>query len=368
MNNKILFILHLPPPVHGSSVVGLQIKESNLINTGFNCRYINLGTSKTIDEIGKRTAVKIFRYISIICKVLINLITRKPDLCYLALTAQGAAFYKDAMVVFLIKLFRVKLVYHFHNKGVSNRQEMFLDNLFYRMVFKNTEVILLSKNLYPDIQKYVPAERVNYCSNGISKLVISNQLTEIKDETETVNILFLSNLIESKGVYILLAACKLLQSKQIRFHCTFVGSTGDVSELSFDSKVHQLGLENCVTYLGKKYGIDKESELLKADIFAFPTYYDCFPLVLLEAMQHSIPVVSTYQGGIPDIVEDGVTGFLILQRNATALSQKLEILITNPQLRNQMGKAGRQKYEREFTLEIFEKKLNGILEEIITKV
>ena len=59
MKPKILFILHLPPPVHGSSMVGQYIKDSKIINTSFVAQYINLSTSKTVDEIGKYPILKI---------------------------------------------------------------------------------------------------------------------------------------------------------------------------------------------------------------------------------------------------------------------------------------------------------------------
>lgn len=104
----------------------------------------------------------------------------------------------------------------------------------------------------------------------------------------------------------------------------------------------------------------------KTDIFAFPTYYhnETFGLVNLEAMQYSIPVVSTFEGGIPDVIDDGNTGFLVPQKNALALAGKLEILINNPTLRLKMGEAGRRKYEKEFTLNHFELRLKEILTQI----
>lgn len=366
MKKKILFILHIPPPVHGSSVIGMQIKNSTKINDEFDCLYVNLGTSVSIDEIGKQGFVKLFRFASIWFNVLRQLIIFRPKLCYFAITAKGSAFYKDASLVFLMKIFGVKLVYHFHNKGVSTRQDMWLDNLLYRFVFKNNDVILLSRYLYPDIQKYVPKERVYYCPNGIPDLT-GDILGSIKNKVNrTVEILFLSNLIESKGVYILLEACKILYNKQISFHCAFVGGIGDVSEEQFYDNVQKLHLENCVVYMGRKYGIEKETEFEKADIFAFPTYYhnETFGLVNLEAMQYSLPVVSTFEGGIPDVVKDGVTGFLVPQKDAMALADKLEILINNAELRKQMGVAGRKKYEKEFTLDTFENTLTKILSEV----
>jgi glycosyltransferase involved in cell wall biosynthesis len=341
------------------------IKDSNIINQTFECRYINLGTSRTVDEIGKNPSVKVLRYISILWQVITQLIKFKPSLCYIAITAKGSAFYKDSIVAILAKLFRVKVVYHFHNKGVSLRQDMWFDNWLYKQVFKNTEVILLSEYLYLDIQKYVPKDRVYYCPNGIPNVEVNIQKSKVNGQKKTINILFLSNLFESKGVFVLLEACKILKEKQLPFHCTFAGGEGDVNALQLKEKALELGLENQAIYVGKKYGNEKSRAFSVADIFAFPTYYECFPLVILEAMQYKLPVVSTFEGGIPDIVEDGVTGYLVPQKDANALAEKLEILIKNLELRIKMGKAGRKKYEENFTLEIFEKRLTSILKEIV---
>ncbi|WP_372948562.1 glycosyltransferase family 4 protein [Mariniphaga sp.] len=363
MNTKILFILHTPPPVHGSAIVGKAIKDSLSINEAFDCSYINLGTSRTVDEIGKNPFAKIGRYLRIVFQVLKQLIINKPNFCYLAITAKGLAFYKDSFIALIVKLFGIRVVYHFHNKGVSTRQHKAIDNFLYRRVFKNAHTILLSKYLYPDVEKYFTHEQVHYCSNGISDLD-ARQKTIDKRQNEKIEILFLSNLIESKGVFVLLEACKILKQKGLAFHCIYVGGEGDLTTLQFQTKVKKLGLGEHVVYVGKKFGNEKAEIFSKADIFVHPTFEDCFPLVLLEAMQHRLPTISTFEGGIRGIVEDGKTGFLVPQKNAEALAEKLEILIQNPSLRQQMGVAGRKKYEEEFTLNKFEERLEGILKEI----
>ena len=358
---KILFILHYPPPVHGAAAVGLQIKESKIINDAFECNYINLGTSVTIDEIGGGKFIKLIRYLSIVGQVLKSIILTRPDLCYLTITSKGPPFYKDASIVLLLKLARIKLIYHFHNKGVHERQDKYIDNLIYRFVFKNSYVILLSQFLYPDIDKYVLKKNVFYCPNGISDLEIRPVK---KKENNVVELLFLSNLIESKGVYVLLEACKILHVKNLVFNCTFVGGIGDISEQMFLSKLEELNLLECVNYAGKKFGKDKDIAFSNSDIFILPTLNDCFPLVLLEAMQYSIPVVSTFEGGIQDIVEDGVTGFLVQQKNVEELAKKLELLIKSTELRQQMGIAARKKFETEFTSQIFENRFKEILQQV----
>jgi glycosyltransferase involved in cell wall biosynthesis len=100
-----------------------------------------------------------------------------------------------------------------------------------------------------------------------------------------------------------------------------------------------------------------------ADILAHPSLNDCFPLVLLEAMSLSLPVISTFEGAIPEIVDNEISGFLVPSKDPKSLAEKLEILIKEPELRRKLGAAGRLKYENEFTLKVFESRLKDILEQ-----
>ena len=360
-NKKILFILHIPPPVHGSSTIGLYIKESKIINDAFDCKFVNLSTSERVDEIGKNPFGKIIRYLTIIKNVLRCLLIFKPDLCYFAITAKGIGFYKDAFIATIIKIFRVKIVYHFHNKGVSLYQHKTFDNILYKFIFNKSFIILLSKHLYCDIKKYVMEENVYYCPNGIPELNIE----KAKTVDDRVRILFLSNLIESKGLYILLDACKILNCQNIDFECNFIGSeTQNISSEKFNEEIMKRKLSRCVIYHGAKYGNEKLSYLVLSDIFVSPTYEDCFPLALIEAMQCQLPIVSTYEGGIPDIVIDSETGFLCQQKNIDDLAEKILILIKNKTLREEMGRKGYEHYRSHFTLGIFEENLMNILTHI----
>ena len=366
MPNKILFLLHLPPPVHGSSMVGQFIKDSALINKRFKAHYINLGTSKTIDEIGKNPLGKIWAYFMIILKTVKNLLFNRPNLVYLAITAKGIGFYKDVVIALMVKCFRVPLVLHFHNKGVITKQDRKLDDLLYKIVFKNTKIILLSEYLYYDIKKYVSEQDVYYCANGIPLI---NEESSFKSGNNKIpKLLFLSNLIESKGVFLLLEALKILHDKEIVFNCNFVGGEGDISPAKFNAKVTELQLEKKVFYLGKKYYKDKTNIYMQSDIFVLPTFYsnECFPLVLLEALQFGLPIVSTYEGAIPEIITDRKNGFLVKQQDVVNLMARLEQLIKDSTQRVKMGKLGKEKFEREYTLDRFENRMVAILDSILT--
>ncbi|MEJ7683895.1 MAG: hypothetical protein WKG06_39760 [Segetibacter sp.] len=108
-NNKVLFILHLPNPVHGAAMMGKYIKESKIISNSFDGDYINLSTSQHVHEVGKAGIGKIVNLIKIQGKVLKALMSKNYDLIYLTLTAKGSGFYKDLMIVVILKLFRKKL-------------------------------------------------------------------------------------------------------------------------------------------------------------------------------------------------------------------------------------------------------------------
>lgn len=362
-NNRILFLLHLPPPVHGSSMVGKWINESELVNGSFDCRYINLLASKSVNDTGKFTIGKILGMLMIFVKLLQELFFRQPNKVYFALTTTGFAFYRDFIFVFFIKLFRIKIIFHLHNKGIKNASKHRLNKVLYRFVFKNTKVILLSKNLYFDIEQYVKLKHIEICPNGIPDINNEEVLSLKKEVSIIPKILFLSNLIESKGVYILLEALNILKNKNTNFEAIFVGGEGDILSEDFNKKIKNLDLQNEVKYLGKKYGKEKENIYLNSDIFVFPTFYhnETFGLVLIEAMQYSLPVISCPEGGIPDIVEDGINGILVPQKNIEELANAIEKLIYDSELRTKMGNEGRLKYEKQFTLETFEKKLVSIL-------
>lgn len=370
MKQKILFIMHMPPPVHGAAMVGQYIHDSKLINEKFEGHYINLTTAKNLQDIGKVGFRKFVDFVKLLRRIRKSLKTINPELVYVTPNACGGAFYKDYIVVQMIKRMGYQVVVHYHNKGVSTRQNRFLDSFLYQRFFKGIKVILLSECLYGDVKKYVKREDVFVCGNGIPDVIENSACSETVAsdhiDGKVPHVLFLSNLLISKGVVVLLDSLKVLKEKGCRFVCDFVGGeTVEMDAAMFQAEVAKRELEGMVVYHGRKYGNDKEAFLNGADIFVFPTFYhnECFPLVLLEAMQHHLPCVSTTEGGIPGIIDDGKTGFLVPKHDAENLAEKIQVLLTDAELRQRMGKAGREKFEKEFTLEVFEKRMAEILRE-----
>lgn len=369
MKKNILFILHIPPPVNGAAMVGKYITESDKINKIFEANFVNLSTSFSLQEIGKGGFGKVLSIVKVLYNVWKALRKKDYDLCYMTLTAKGAGFYKDFLIVLLLKLYQKKIIYHFHNKGVQQSSLNWFNDKLYRFVFKNTNSIVLAPSLYKDLQKYVNEQDVYICPNGIPDLKTSDLRPGKIKQDDICRFLFLSNMMQEKGVVDLLEACSLLQQRKVMFECHFIGAWSDITADFFNSKLLELHLKDSVFPHGKKYGDDKLKYFKNSDVFVFPTYYhnECFPLVLLEAMQQSLPIISTPEGGITDLVAQGTTGFLVPQKNVKELAEHLQLLVENRSLREQLGKAGRERFEELYTLSTFENRLCSILDDTIDK-
>ena len=110
-----------------------------------------------------------------------------------------------------------------------------------------------------------------------------------------------------------------------------------------------LGVAERVHFLGQRMDVDRI--LSRAQVSLLITNWEGFPLSILESMRARLPVVATAVGGVPESVRDGETGFLVPPGGVTQLRDRLRELLTRPDLRVQLGSAGRQYYEDHFTLE-----------------
>ena len=361
---RILFITPLPPPVHGSAMVSQYIKDCKELQEEFVCDFVNLSTSRNIDEIGKKSIMKYLRFISAYFITFWKLLTHRHALCYLAITCYGIGFLKDAPFILLCKLFRRKVVIHQHNKGMSGCVDKKPYSWLLPLVYKNTKVILLSWHLYPDIEKVVKKEQIIICPNGIPELF--EKEPHIERNNAVPQLLFLSNLIPSKGVYILLDACRILKEKGYKFICNFVGGESkEITKEIFEQAVEERDVKDVAVYHGPKYGKEKTVHFSNADLFIQPTFNDCFPLTLLEAMQYKLPIITTEVGAIPDIVKNGKNGFLCTKESVQSTADAIEILLDSKEKRVEFGSNGYNLFQEYFTLDIFNKNITEIIKDNI---
>jgi glycosyltransferase involved in cell wall biosynthesis len=111
----------------------------------------------------------------------------------------------------------------------------------------------------------------------------------------------------------------------------------------------RLGMSDRVMFLGERTDVAKL--LAQSHVFVLASNWEGFPLTVLEAMRAGLPVVASDVGGVDEAVVDGETGFLVPRGNIEALRERIVRLIQSPALRLSMGKAGRIRYEQQFTVE-----------------
>jgi glycosyltransferase involved in cell wall biosynthesis len=159
--------------------------------------------------------------------------------------------------------------------------------------------------------------------------------------------------IEKKGFMYLVEACSRLGSRA--FECRIIGCGPDGDALK--AKVAELGLDGRVNIAGSKFEEEIREILSQARVFALPCVEtadgaaDNLPTVIMEAMAAGVPSVSTSLAGVPEMIADGETGYLVPPRDVDQLAARLAEFLDNRELAIRMGAAGRVRCQELFDLE-----------------
>ena len=164
-----------------------------------------------------------------------------------------------------------------------------------------------------------------------------------------------------KGMDTLITALPRLLTRWPELQLLAVGDGDDKAWL--EDLAEKNGVNRHVHFLGG-LSVDELAACYEAcEIFALPSRGEGFGLVYLEAMAHGKPVIGGSHGGAPEVIEDGVTGYLVPHGDAPQLATSIETLLSDPALAQKMGGRGRQRVEREFRFSVFAKALKKILRE-----
>lgn len=164
-----------------------------------------------------------------------------------------------------------------------------------------------------------------------------------------IRILSVGRMEWKKGYEFALQAIHFLLDDGIACEYRIVGDGSYLHALAF--AVHQLRLDDSVKLLGALSPAEVKGQLAHADIFLHAAVSEGFCNAVLEAQAMNLPVVCTDADGLPENIEDGVTGFVVRRRDSRALAEKLSVLAGDPALRLRMGEAGRNRVAEKFQLE-----------------
>jgi glycosyltransferase involved in cell wall biosynthesis len=188
---------------------------------------------------------------------------------------------------------------------------------------------------------------------------ISLNLLAKPHQSNPVSIVMVARFDQQKDHSTLLHAVKNLPEVEVNL-------IGDGPRLEEIKKLSEkLGIKNQVNFLG--LSPDVTSFLANASIFTLISHWEGFPRTILEAMRAGLPVVATDVGGVSESVSDGVTGFCVPPKEVKTLQEKLALLVNDSELRQKMGKAGRKRYENEFTFDQMLKKTFSIYEDVLSE-
>ena len=168
-------------------------------------------------------------------------------------------------------------------------------------------------------------------------------------------IISIGRLIEKKGFADLISACALLRARSRTFQCSIIGE-GPLQE-SLRAQIAAADLKQSVELAGPLRQTEIAQQLAHATIFALPSTRDAdggmdnLPTVIMEAMAAGLPVISTPLGGIPEMLEDGINGELVPERDPAALSAAIERLLDDPERARQLGERSRQIAREKFSIE-----------------
>lgn len=178
---------------------------------------------------------------------------------------------------------------------------------------------------------YIP-----HCLNNYS-----NEVSNLQEK----NIISIGRLSPEKGFLDLIDVYEIVSKKCANWHLNIAGDGKEKEKI--EDKIHEKKLENNITLLGFIKEEEIHKLLLKSSIYVMTSINECFPLVLMEAESHGLPLIAFNSAeGTKEIIENEKNGFLISNRNKEEMAEKIIELISNEDLRKEMGKIARDKSEQ----------------------
>ena len=239
------------------------------------------------------------------------------------------------------------------NSGIHNQEQKYVNDTEWMLTYESSEVIVNSKFMKNDLQRLfgLPYEKINVVSNGINTTVyngLERDYTfrrQYAMDNEKI-ILFMGRLVYEKGVQHLISAMPKILEGYHDAKLVIAGKGGMMDQLK--SQVEAMGLSNKVYFTGY-LNAKQVSKMYKcADVSVFPSTYEPFGIVALEAMLAGVPTVVSDVGGLNEIVEHGVDGMKSYAGNPNSLADSILELLLNPALCDKVTKKAKQKVKNEY--------------------
>lgn len=294
-----------------------------LVNSGGNTRFYKL-------------LVALWAYF---CLLVLLLFDRDVKIVHIH-TSSYNSFHRSSYFVKLSKRFHKKVVLHVHGGGFKEYYESNPQKI--SKILNICDVIIVLSETWKIFFQRITSVPIEIVNNVVEHPV--DAMVSMKKEK--LCILFMGAIVKEKGVFDLL---QTVGEHMETFHDKIevhIGGAGDVGELK--EQISHYGLGDIVYCHGWVSGDEKVTLFSQSDVYVLPSYAEGLPVSILEAMSYKKAIVASSVGGIPEIVEDGVNGFLITPGNRTQLFMVLNDLLVNREKIDRMGDASYQKIQSYF--------------------
>lgn len=354
---KVIFHGPLPPPHHGMAMLTEQILASS-VSDEFDLIHIDTSDHRGTSNIGSFDAMNVLLALKHGFEFLLKLVLRRPNLVYIQIARTRFGLLRDVQFLLAARATRRRTLIHFQSRGFWDffTSEPRLFQLIVRAAIPpGTRLVVLGNHLRQDFGNLIDPGNIDVIQNGAIDLGPGQPA----GSREPI-VVFMATLMAEKGVLDLLQAavqvCRALPSVQFVVAGTWHREDEAEQARQF---IKSNGLTTHVNFVGSVSGEDKVKLLRSAAVLAHPSRFELEsqPLVVLDAMSAATPAVLTRIGTTPELMDDGVEGFLVQQGDSHELADRLIVLLNDPALRSRMGAAARRRYERDFTLESFAERL-----------
>lgn len=351
----------LPPPYHGSNVYFSNLLNSK-INDHFEISHLDISDHRNLDNLSKLDFTNVYLALKNLWMLFLLCKKVKPELIYIPVASNFLPYLRDGLFI-LISSFtsKAKIVIHLH-EGNYFREVFYKDSGSLNKKFiefslsKVDTAIVYSENLKSTFKGLV--KNIVSFPNGLKNETSVNFNKTKNIENENLQISFMGNFFESKGILDVLNSASILANKKVKVIFNLAGTWikgEEQTRAKADKIIRENNIESIIKFHGVITGKEKDNFMNETDIFLFPTWYpyEGCPMVILDAMSFGIPVISTKDtGAIPEMVIDGETGILIDKKNPGQIADAIVKLIENKDIRTRMGENGRARFEKHFTEEI----------------
>ena len=281
-------------------------------------------------------------------------------------TSQGLGWLKDTFYIAISKLLGRRLVLHVHAAEYAELygRKSRLWQFYTRYMMNRAEaVIAVSTEWKKALGQLVPLERIHPFRPCLN--VASFPEKSPNASAQTVNVLFLGTVGARKGVFDLIEAMRFVPADApLRLWIAGGGEKeGDLDQAQ--ERIEALQLTDRCELIGIVQGAQKSELLAQAHIFTLPSYNEGLPFAIIEAMAAGLAVLATPVGGIPEVIQEGVNGFLVSPGDPEALADRLLRLANDASLRHEMGRQNREAACRELDVRPYTRRLVALYTAVI---